>query len=63
MYKRLRGATGTFECEARGCNKKFEARIADRNRGWARCCSRACASMLRETNFAKAKAEAKEQQE
>lgn len=30
------------------CGKKFSARTADVARGWARCCSKACAAIARE---------------
>ena len=30
----------TFNCKQ--CNKPFNARQADRNRGWARYCSKSC---------------------
>lgn len=35
------------ECENPKCGQMFEARVADRRRGWARCCCKACASVLR----------------
>lgn len=30
------------------CKKPFEAKVADRKRGWAKCCSKRCASIKRE---------------
>lgn len=30
------------------CGQPFTARQADRNRGWAKCCGKACAARLRE---------------
>ena len=38
-----RGAMGNYTC---ACGKSFTARVADRNRGWARFCSKACAKKL-----------------
>ena len=37
----MRGKTDTFTCEV--CKEPFTARVADRKRGWARCCSKRCA--------------------
>lgn len=37
-------STGEFKCAA--CGGKFTARIADRKRGWARCCSKSCAATI-----------------
>ena len=34
--------TGIFRCVV--CGESFEARIADRKRGWAKCCSKSCAA-------------------
>lgn len=36
----------TIECTCAMCGKKFIARVADRNRGWARCCSKSCAATM-----------------
>lgn len=36
----VRGAKVEAACE--WCRQKFEARIADRKRGWARFCSKTC---------------------
>jgi len=30
------------------CGTKFQAREADVNRGWAKCCSKSCAATVRE---------------
>jgi len=30
------------------CGKKFQAKEADVKRGWAKCCSKACAARMRE---------------
>lgn len=48
-----RGQTGKFVCR---CGATFEARLADRARGWAKSCSKSCAATLREKktgNYAK----------
>lgn len=39
-YKKFTGATGFFECLT--CKEEFPARLADRERGWARYCSKSC---------------------
>jgi len=36
----MMAATETYKCK--GCGKPFEARTADRERGWARFCSKSC---------------------
>lgn len=36
----VRGATAEFECA--NCRRLFTARVADRNRGWARFCGKSC---------------------
>jgi hypothetical protein len=36
----MRGKTATYKCL--GCKCAFIARVADRNRGWARYCSKSC---------------------
>lgn len=33
-------AMQTYKCKC--CNREFRARVADRNRGWARYCSKSC---------------------
>lgn len=32
------------------CNKVFYPRTVDVKRGWAKCCSKACAAFIRERN-------------
>jgi len=34
--------TSTSQYKCKCCGKSFTARIADRNRGWARFCSKSC---------------------
>jgi hypothetical protein len=36
----LRGKLAEYKCK--NCPKVFIARVADRNRGWARFCSKSC---------------------
>lgn len=36
----MAGKTETYKCKR--CREPFVARVADRNRGWARFCSKAC---------------------
>jgi hypothetical protein len=36
----MAGATATYNCQR--CQQPFTARVADRNRGWARFCSKSC---------------------
>jgi hypothetical protein len=38
----------TVACD--GCGQDFEARVRDRERGWARFCGKACATRTRRTN-------------
>lgn len=38
---------GKYECANPRCRVWFEARTADRARGYARSCSKACASVVR----------------
>lgn len=38
----------TYICANYRCGKEFEAKAADRKRGWAKCCSKACAAFMRE---------------
>lgn len=45
--KKLRGKTAAYVCQR--CNKEFEARVADRNRGWARFCSKSCKAAKQES--------------
>jgi hypothetical protein len=30
------------ECKCKFCDRKFEARVADRKRGWGKFCSKSC---------------------
>jgi endogenous inhibitor of DNA gyrase (YacG/DUF329 family) len=39
-------AKATYKC--RTCGKPFEARVADRKRGWARFCSKSCKAIKQE---------------
>mgnify|MGYP003797754215 CR=1 FL=1 len=39
-------ATATYTCR---CGKDFTARTADRNRGWARFCSKRCKAVEQES--------------
>lgn len=48
-----RGAMGMYNCEH--CAKSFAARVADRNRGWARFCSKSCAMTAKQLMSAKPK--------
>lgn len=41
-----RGAMGTYECLC--CGRPFQARKADRKRGWARYCSKRCKAIKQE---------------
>lgn len=41
-----RGATATYKC--RCCGNDFDARIADRKRGWALYCSKTCKAIKQE---------------
>ena len=41
-----RGAKVTVNCD--WCNAPFEARVADRKRGWARFCSKSCKAKSQE---------------
>ena len=44
----------TYTCENKSCRKQFTARVADRNRGWARFCSKSCKAIAqtRRTGYA-----------
>lgn len=44
---------GKYECANPRCRVWFEARTADRARGYARSCSKACASVVRIMNSPK----------
>lgn len=39
-------AKATYKC--RTCGNPFEARVADRKRGWARFCSKSCKAIKQE---------------
>ncbi len=41
-----RGARGEYHCE--WCRVAFSARVADRQRGWAKFCSKTCKAMKQE---------------
>lgn len=43
-----RGAKVTVKCKC--CNKPFEARVADRKRGWALYCSKSCKAKKQTNN-------------
>ncbi len=40
------GSKGTYKCAR--CQQPFEAREADRKRGWARFCSKSCKAVVQE---------------
>lgn len=44
----MTAAKGRFVCLNPHCRCEFTAKIADRKRGWARHCSKACAAWTRE---------------
>lgn len=44
--KPLRGATAEYKCKC--CGMPFIARVADRERGWARFCSKSCKAIKQE---------------
>lgn len=41
-----RGLREHARCECCGCG--FTRKVADRKRGWAKCCSKSCSARLRE---------------
>lgn len=41
-----RGAIGNYKCQC--CKQDFEARVADRKRGWAKFCSKSCKAKKQE---------------
>lgn len=49
-----RGLMARYNCDA--CGKDFTARVADRNRGWARFCSKTCKAKKLDSAPAKPKA-------
>lgn len=46
MNANRRGATATYHCAC--CGGAFTARTADRDRGWARYCSKSCKARRQE---------------
>ncbi|NOV24185.1 hypothetical protein E5S69_11745 [Cupriavidus necator] len=40
--------SATCECKCKVCGVMFTARVADRKRGWAKCCGKRCAAIKRE---------------
>lgn len=44
--QQTRGAMVT--CKCKNCGGSFEARVADRKRGWARFCSKSCKAIKQE---------------
>jgi len=38
--------TRQYVCANKNCAKAFIAKIADRRRGWAKCCSKSCAATV-----------------
>ncbi len=47
--KPQRGAKVEVSCAC--CKKKFMARVADRNRGWGRFCSKRCKARMQNNNL------------
>lgn len=45
----------TIQVNCEVCGKTFTAKVADRKRGWARCCCKSCAAFLRENPYKKQK--------
>lgn len=43
----------TVECKCERCKEPFIARVADRKRGWARFCSKACKAIRQEAKTGK----------
>lgn len=43
-------ATVTVKCK--GCGSPFQARVADRNRGWGKFCSKSCKAIKQTQHFA-----------
>ena len=44
----------TVEVRCAWCEQPFTARIADRKRGWAKCCSKACKASKQQFGYNKA---------
>jgi endogenous inhibitor of DNA gyrase (YacG/DUF329 family) len=42
----VRGEQAQYRCHS--CGKLFTARVADRNRGWAKFCSKSCKQIMQE---------------
>lgn len=42
----VRGALVECICANKRCRAKFMARVADRKRGWAKCCCKSCAATV-----------------
>lgn len=40
----------TVEVKCKYCNHKFQAKVADRKRGWARFCSKSCKAKMQHSN-------------
>lgn len=51
--------SSTVEASCKWCEQRFMARIADRKRGWAKCCSKPCSASYREFGQSKAYWEAR----
>lgn len=49
----------TIEVQCKWCDQTFIARVADRKRGWAKCCSKPCSASFREFGHSKAFHEAR----
>lgn len=47
MTDKPRGTMGTYKCLC--CGDTFQARTADRARGWARYCSKRCKAIKQES--------------
>ena len=45
---KVRGATVRVTCENKLCKINFEARVADRKRGWGKFCSKSCKAKRQE---------------
>lgn len=46
MSTAVRGEQAQYRCDS--CGKLFTARVADRKRGWAKFCSKACKQIMQE---------------
>lgn len=45
----MAGKMATYKCKS--CKQPFEARTADRARGWAKFCSKSCKAKMQENNM------------